>query len=149
AVFQRGVLEVTDHLVDVILEGRDLPGRLDLDRSRQVALGDRRGDLRDGADLGGQVGGELVDVIGQVLPGAGHALDIGLAAQNAFGADLAGHARYFRGKRAELVYHRVDDVLDLQNLAAHVHRDFLRQVAGSNGGGDLGHVTQLDGQVAG
>ena len=31
-----------------------------------------------------------------------------LAAELAFGADLAGHARHFRGEAAELIDHRVD-----------------------------------------
>ena len=58
-----------------------------------------------------------VDGVGQVLPGAGHALDVGLAAELAFGADLAGHAGDFGGERAELVDHRVDGVLELEDLA--------------------------------
>ena len=39
-------------------------------------------------------------LVGEVLPGAGHAFDLGLAAELAFGADLAGHAGHFRGERA-------------------------------------------------
>ena len=35
--------------------------------------------------------GELVDVVGQVAPGAGGAGHVGLAAELAFDADLAGH----------------------------------------------------------
>ena len=38
----------------------------------------------------GEVGGQLVDVVGEVLPGAGHARHLGLAAEAALGADLAG-----------------------------------------------------------
>src|SRR5207248_1134075 len=55
----------------------------------------------------------------------------------------------FRGKRAELIDHRVDDVLDLKNLTADIDGDLLRQVARGNGRRDLGHVAQLHGQVAG
>ena len=36
--------------------------------------------------------GHAVDVVGEVLPGAGDALDVGLAAEPALGADLAGDA---------------------------------------------------------
>ena len=50
---------------------------------------------------------------------------IGLAAELAFGADLAGDARHLAGEGVELVDHRVDGVLQLQNLAAHVDRDLL------------------------
>ena len=55
---------------------------------RQVAVGDRGRDLGDVAHLVGQVAREDVDVVGQVLPGARDALDVGLPAQLAFGADL-------------------------------------------------------------
>src|SRR5207253_2851759 len=90
-----------------------------------------------------------VHVVRQVLPDAGHALDLGLAAQLALRTDLAGHARHFRGERVELVDHDVDGVLQLQDFAAHVHSDLLRQVAGGDGGRDLGDVTHLIRQVAG
>ena len=45
-------------------------------------------DLGDVAHLRGQVGGEQVDVVGEVLPGAGHALDLGLAAELSLDADV-------------------------------------------------------------
>ena len=92
---------------------------------RQVAVGHRGGHLGDVAHLAGQVGGHEVDVVGQVLPGAGHALHLGLAAQLAFGAHLAGHAGHFRGEGVELVHHGVDGVLQFQNLALHVDGDLL------------------------
>ena len=62
-------------------------------------------------------------LVGQILPGAGHAAHIGLAAQLAFGAHFARHARHFAGERVELIHHGVDGVLQLQNFAARVHRD--------------------------
>ena len=40
-------------------------------------------------------------LVGQVLPGAGDALHVGLAAELAFGADFAGHAGHFGGERTE------------------------------------------------
>ena len=57
------------------------------------------------------------------------ALDLRLTAEPAFGADLARHARDLAGERVELIDHRVDGVLQLQDLAAHVDGDLLRQVA--------------------
>ena len=68
-----GRAQVADHGVDVVLELGHLAARLDLDRARQVALGHRGGHLGDGAHLVGQIGGQQVDVGGQVLPGAGRA----------------------------------------------------------------------------
>ena len=52
-------------------------------------------------------------------------LHLGLAAQLAFGAHLAGHAGHFGGERAELVHHGVDGVLQLQDLALDVDGDLL------------------------
>ena len=112
---------------------------------RQVAVGDGGGHLGDVAHLGGQVAGHRVDAIGEVLPGAGHALDLGLAAELAFGADLAGHAGHFRGERAELIDHRVDGLGGAEELALERpivdlqgHR--LRQVALGHGADDAGRL---------
>ena len=41
-----------------------------------------------------------------------------LAAELAFGADLARHARHFGGEGVELLDHRVDDLADAQEFAA-------------------------------
>ena len=82
----------------VFLSSEDLPLDVDGDLLGQVAVGDRRGDLGDVAHLAGQVAGHRVDVVGQVLPGAGDALDLGLAAELALGADLAGDAGHLGGE---------------------------------------------------
>ena len=73
----------------------------------------------------------------------------GLAAELALGADLARDARDFRGERVELIDHRVDGVLQLEDLALDVDGDLLRQVAARDGGRDLGDVAHLAGQVRG
>src|ERR1700724_1440966 len=57
------------------------------------------------------------DALGEVLPHAGHAADLCLAAELPFGADLAGDARHFRGEHVELLDHRVDDLGGAQELA--------------------------------
>src|ERR1700738_161847 len=57
----------------------------------------------DVADLAGEVGGHRVDAVGQVLPAAGHAAHQCLAAELAFGADLARDARHLAGEGVELV----------------------------------------------
>ena len=103
--------------------------------------------MDDVAELGGEVGGEAVDVVGQVFPGAGDALDVGLAAELALGADLLRDARDLRGERVELIDHLVDDVLDLEDLALDVDGDLLGQVAVGDRGRDLRHVAQLHGEV--
>ena len=82
-------------------------------------------DLGDRAQLRRQRAGELVDVLGQVVPDARDALDLRLAAELALGADLARDAGHLVGERGELVDHRVDRVLELEDLAAGVDRDLL------------------------
>ena len=92
----------------VFFSSRNSPFDVDGDLLGQVAVGHGGGHFGDVAHLAGEVAGHRVDAVGQVLPGAGHALDLGLAAELAFGADFAGHARHFRGERAELIHHLVD-----------------------------------------
>ena len=87
--------------------------------------------------------------VGQVLPRAGDARHVGLAAELAFGADLARDARHLGGERAELIHHRVDGVLELEDLALHVDGDLLRQVAGGDRRRHVGDVAHLAGEVAG
>src|SRR5690606_31254524 len=88
-----------------------------------------------------------VHVVGQILPDTRDAWHLSLTAELAFGADLARHARHFRSERAELVHHRVDGVLELQDLPADIDFDLLRQIACGDGGGDIGDVAALPGQV--
>ena len=115
----------------------------------KIALRHRRGHFRDVSDLVGQVARHGVDAIRQILPGAGDAFHFRLAAEFAFGSHFARHARHFAGERVELIHHDVDGVLQLQNFAAHVHRDLARQVAVGHRGGHFGDVADLSRQVAG
>ena len=142
-------VELIDHRVDGVLQLEDFAPDVDGDLARQVAAGDGGGHLGDVAHLGGQVAGHGVDGVGQVLPGAGDARHLGLAAELAFGADFAGDARDFRGEGAQLVDHGVDGFFQLEDFAAHVDGDLAREVAVGDGGGDFGDVAHLAGQVAG
>ena len=142
-------VELVHHRVDGVLQLQNFALHVDRDLARQVAARDGGRHLGDVAHLGGQVAGHRVDVVGQVLPGAGDAGHVGLAAEPAFGADFARDARHFAGERVELVDHRVDGFLQLQDLAAHVDRDLVRQVAAGDRGRDFGDVAHLGGQVAG
>src|SRR5438045_4005252 len=78
----------------------------DGDLLAEVAVRDGGRDLRDVAHLVGQVAGERVDVVGQVLPHAADALDVRLAAELALGTDLLRDARHLGRERAQLVDHR-------------------------------------------
>ena len=125
------------------------PCGLDRDRPGQVALGHRGGDLGDGAHLGGEVGGELVDVVGQVAPGAGRAGHVGLAAELALDADLAGHRGDLVGEGGQGVDHVVDGVGQLGDLALGLDDQLALEVAVGDRGHDLGDAAHLGGQVGG
>src|SRR5690606_23952583 len=77
------------------------------------------------------------------------AFDPGLAAELAFGADLAGDAGDLGGERGELVDHPGDGGLQGEDLALGGDVDLAGEVAVGDRGGDLGDVTHLRGQVVG
>src|SRR5207245_1615877 len=137
------------HRVDGLRQRGDLALGLDRDLLRQVAPGDRHGHLGDVADLAGEVRGHDVHGVGEVLPGARHALDLCLPAEAPLGADLAGDPGDLVGEGAELVDHRVDRLLQLRDLAEGIDGDLLREVAVGHRGGHQGDVADLVGQVRG
>ena len=141
--------ELVHHGVDGVLQLQNFAAHIDRDLARKIAAGDGGGDFGDIANLVGQVAGHGVHAVGEILPGAGDAFHFRLSAEFAFGADFARHARDFGGEGVELIHHGVDGVLQLQNFAAHVHRDLARQIALGHGRGDFGDVADLVGQVAG
>src|SRR5439155_10910423 len=128
---------------------QDLAAHVDRDLLRQVAAGDRGRDLGDVAHLRGEIRGHEVDVVGQVLPGAGDAGHLRLAAELALGADLAGDAGDFRREGVELVHHGVDGVFQLENFALHVDGDLAGKVAVRHRGRHLGDVADLPDEVRG
>src|SRR5205823_1434633 len=120
-------VELVDHGVDRVLELENLAPDVDGDLLGEVAVCDGRRDLRDVADLRGEVAGHAVHALGQVFPDATHALDLSLAAQLALGADLAGDARHLAGKPVQLLDHRVHrlrgaEELSLQRAPVDLHR---------------------------
>ena len=76
-----------------------------------------------------------------------HVFHFGLTAELAFGTDFARDARHFGREAVELVDHRVDGFLQLENFAFHVDRDLARQVAARDGRRHLGDVAHLTGEV--
>src|SRR5262249_27323775 len=145
--FGREGVELIDHGVDGVLQLENFAVDIDGDLARQIAAGDGGGDLGDVADLRREVGRHRADVVGVPLPDAAHAFCLGLAAELAVGADLAGHARYFRREGVELIDHGIERVLELEDLAADVNGDLLGQVAAGDGRGDFGNVADLVRQV--
>src|SRR5205807_2400988 len=136
------------HAVDGVGQRVDLALGLDREALAQVAVGDRGHHFHDAAHLVGEVVRHHVDVVGQVLPGTRDSRHDGLATQLALGAHFAGHARHFGGEAVELIDHRIDGLLQLQDLPAHVHRDLARQVAACDGGRHFGDIADLTGQIA-
>src|SRR6185369_16918111 len=138
-------VELVDHRVDRVLQLEDLAPDVDGDLLRQVALRDRGGDLRDVADLRRQVAGHRVDRIGEVLPGADHAGDLGLAAKLALGAHLARDTGHLGGEVVELLDHRVDHFARPAELAPQrapldLERETLIQVAAGDSFEDAAHL---------
>src|SRR5581483_9262875 len=141
--FARERVELVDHRVDGAFQLEHLAAHVDGDLLREVALRDGGRHLGDVADLRGQVAGHRVDGVGEVLPRAGDAAHVGLAAEPSFGTHFARDARHFGGERVELVDHRVDGLFELEDLAARLDGDLLREVAVRDGGRDVGDVADL------
>src|SRR4029078_1205436 len=116
-------VELVHHGVDGVLQLEDFALHVHRDLARQVAARHRGGHFGDVADLGGEVGGQQVDVVGQVLPHAGDARHLRLAAELAFGADFACHAGHFAGEAVQLIHHGIDGLFQLQDLASDVDGD--------------------------
>src|SRR6185312_13820954 len=145
--FGSKAVQLIDHRVDGVLELEDLALHVDGDLFRQVALRHRGRHFGDVADLSSQIVRHEVDVVGQILLRSGDAFDARLAAELAFGADLAGHAGNLAGERVELIHHGVDGVLQFEDFALHLDGDLLRQVAAGDGGGHFGDIADLARQV--
>ena len=114
--------QVVDHRVDVVLERGHLAARVDLNRPGQVALRHRGRDLGDGAHLRGQVRSQQVDVTGEMLPGAGCAWHVGLAAETAFHAHLACDGGDLVGEGRQRVRHVVDCLGERRHFALRFDR---------------------------
>ena len=141
------VPQVANHLIDVVFELLNLAARLNCNRPGEVPLGNRGGNVGDGAHLSGQVGGQLINVVGQVFPGAGGARHVRLAAQSAFHAHLPGHGGDLLGKDGEGITHVVDGVSQGRNLPLGLDRQFLLDVPSGHGAHHLGDTAHLIGQV--
>src|SRR5690606_20781924 len=142
-------VELIDHRVDGILELEDLSADFHGDLLGQVATRHRGCHFGDVAHLAGQIVGHQVHVVGEILPRAGDTRHLRLSAELTFGADLTRHAAHFGREGVELVDHRVDGVLEVEDLALHVDSTLLGQLARSPGGGDPGNVAHLAGEIPG
>src|SRR5262245_18406399 len=147
--FRSEGVELIHPAVDRVLQLQDFALYVHRDLLREVAVGHGRGHIGDVADLTGQVAGHEVDAVREVFPRSADSGHLRLTAQFSVGADLTGDARHLGGERVELVNHPVDSIFKFENLAAHIHRDLLRQAAVSHGRSHFSDVAHLAGQVAG
>jgi len=122
----------------VFFQLEDFALHVDRDLAREVAARDGGGHLGDVAHLSRQIGGEQVDVCRQVLPGAGHVGNHGLAPSRPsvrLAGDTVTSAANERSARPSY-----SCFLELEDLAAHIDGDFFDRVALGDRGGDLGDV---------
>src|SRR6185437_12142368 len=141
--FRGETAQLVHHRIDRILELQNLTLHVHRDLTAQVTVGHRRGHLGDVAHLRGQVTRHLIHGIGEVLPGSAYPRYVGLATQLTFRSHITGHTRYFGTKRVQLVHHRIDRILQLQDLSFYVHRDLATKVTLRHRGGHLGDVPHL------
>ena len=87
-------------------------------------------------------------MVAQFLPDSAGAGYVGLAAQLAVRADLAGHSRQLGGDAAEQVLLGVEDVLHIEKLAPRLAEVTFRQVAARHRGRDLAGFAHLRCHVA-
>src|SRR5690606_33075383 len=86
--------------------------------------------------------------VSEILPRACNTRHDRLAAELAFCAHLTRDACHVRRERVELIHHRADGVLELEDFSFDIDGDLARQVAARDGGGDLGDVAYLAGEIA-
>ena len=140
-------VQLIDHRIDGIFQLEDFAFDFDGDFAAQVAARDRCGNVGDVAYLRSKIVGHGIDVIGEILPCARHLTNLRLAAQLSFRAHLARHAGHFGGEGVQLVDHRVEGVLQLQNFALHVDCDLLRQISVCHGRRHIGDVANLASEI--
>src|SRR5205807_9279563 len=103
----------------------------------------------DVAHLAGSAPSHRVDRVSKGLPGACHSRTVRVATQPYLCTNFTGHARHFAGEPIQLIYHRVESFLELQDFAADIYCDLPRKVATRNRSCDFCNVSHLTRQVAG
>ena len=111
--FSRERVELIHHDVDRVFQLEDFAARVNCDLLREVSIRNRGGNQRNVSHLVGEIAGEKVYVVGEVLPGSGNTLNFCLAAELSFRPPFPAHTRNFSRERAELVHHRIDRVFQL------------------------------------
>src|SRR5207249_2890002 len=129
------------------LELQNLATDVDGDLLGQVAFRDGDRHVGDVANLVREVRRHRVDVVREVLPNACDTGDLGLAAELSVRTDLARDAAHLRGESVELIAHRVDGDLQLQDFSFDVDGDLAREVPACHGCSHFGNVADLTREV--
>jgi len=145
----RCIAKVRDHLVDRVLEPQHFASRFNGDAAGQIALNDRCRYLRDSTDLRREVGGELIDVVGEIPPRARRARNLRLSSKSSLDADLPRDRGDLVREGPQRLCHVVDGVCQRADLALGHEHQFLGQVAAGNRGDDLADAAHLVGEVGG
>jgi hypothetical protein len=83
-------------------------------------------------------------IVSESLPGAGDVFHLRLTSELSLRADFESDTSHLVSERTELVDHRIDGVLEFENLALHVDFDLLREVTFRDGRGDLSDRTHSE-----
>ncbi len=145
---RRETAQLIHHGVDCLLQLENLAPHVGRDLFREVAIGHRCRHIGNVSDLRRQIACHQVHAFRQILPDPAHVPHLRLPPELAVRAHLTGDARDLGGEAAQLIDHGVDRVFELENLAPHVHGDFLGEVAVRHGHGHIGNVPHLIRQVA-
>ena len=146
-ISQRGVPQIADHFVDVVLDECNLALRFHLNRTRQIALGDCGRDINNCTKLCSQVRCQSVNVIGQISPCARGARHVRLAAEFSFHAHFSRDGRNLLRECRQRVDHVVDRLGELGNFALGFEEEFALQIAVCHCRHDLCDATHLISQV--
>src|SRR5205085_2629890 len=121
--FAGEAVQLVHHRIDGVFQLENFSLHVYCDLARQVASRHCGRHFGDVTHLGGEVGRHEVHGVREVLPRATHARHDGLTTETSVRSYFSRNACDFRCERVELIDHGVERVLELQDLALHVHGD--------------------------
>lgn len=101
------------HSIDGILEFQNFATSIDFGLPTKATASDGFDDFSNGADLGSEDGGEVIDSCREFAPCAFKINDDSLTIENALGTDLIRDANDIRSEFGEMVDPSIDDILGL------------------------------------
>ncbi len=139
--------ECVGHAVDSFCQCSNFAFGFNRQLLGKIAVGHGRHHFYDTPYLVSKVVSHYVHVVRQIFPGTCNTRNLCLAAKFTFGSHFTCHTSYLGREAVQLIHHRVDRVLQLQNFSAYVDGNLARQVAARNSGGYLCNTAHLVGKV--